>query len=51
MALVSEIIGLNDHINFWGKGSGQKRFSIMSATISGVSSMTGQSREGAKNQL
>ena len=45
IALVSEIISLNDHVNFWGKGSGQKRFSIISATISWVSSMTGQSRE------
>ena len=45
IALVSEIISLNDHVNFWGKGSGQKRFSIISTTISWVSSMTGQSRD------
>lgn len=48
IALVSEIISLNDHVNFWGKGSGQKRFSIISATISWVSSMTGQNRERGK---
>jgi hypothetical protein len=44
IALVSEIISLNDHVNFGGKGIGQKRPSITGSAISGVSSMTGQSR-------
>lgn len=48
IALVSEIINLNDHVNFGGKGIGQKRSSITGSAISRVSSTTGQSRRGGR---
>lgn len=53
IALVSEIISLNDHVNFGGKGIGQKRSSITGSAISWANSMTGQSkrREGRINFL